>query len=124
MKKVLATASLFVLPVLSLAQTNATKFSVTNINTAANTVVGVINIVVMVLVAIAVFWVIWGAFQFVLAAGDEEKRKEGKNKILYGIIGIFIMLSVYGLVNILVNSFQFSPANVNVPAVKLPTSNN
>ena len=116
MKKILAAVSAFGLPLFVFAQ----QIPINNLTTTRDAVVVVLNYIVAILVALAVFWVIWGAFQFVLASGDEEKRKEGKNKILYGIIGIFIMLSVYGLVNILVGTFKLSTNNVSVPQIKVP----
>ena len=37
----------------------------------------------------------------VFIAGDEEKKKEAKNTVIYGVIGLFVMVSIWGLVNIL-----------------------
>jgi glycerol-3-phosphate acyltransferase PlsY len=40
-----------------------------------------------------------------LAGGDEEKRTTGRNTMIYGIVAIFVILSVWGLVNILNGTF-------------------
>lgn len=56
------------------------------------------------IIAIAVVWFIWGIFQYVVAV-DDEKKSAAKDKIIYGIVGLFIMISVWGLVNILVKTF-------------------
>ena len=67
--------------------------------------VSIINALMPFIVALAVLFFVWGAFQFVASAGDEEKRTEGRNKMIYGIIGIFVMVSVWGLVNLLEGTF-------------------
>ena len=81
----------------------------------------ILDIIVPVLVTIAVFIVIWGIFQFVLNAGDEEKRKEGRSKILWGVVGIFLMFSVWGLISILLNTFALNNTStgVTVPSVQI-----
>ena len=63
------------------------------------------NVAVPVIFALAFIVFIWGIFLYFIAGGhDEEKRKSGKQLMLWGILGFFIMVSVWGLVNILVGS--------------------
>jgi predicted PurR-regulated permease PerM len=63
------------------------------------------NYIVPLIVAIAVVYFMWGVVQFVTAGGDEEKRTTGRNTMIYGIVAIFVILSVWGLVNILNGTF-------------------
>lgn len=56
------------------------------------------------ILAAAIVFFLWGVAQFVRSAGDEEARKTGKNHIIYGIIGIAVMVSMWGLVNFLTGS--------------------
>lgn len=46
--------------------------------------------------AVIVFF--YGIVKYILSAGDETKRKEGKGFMVYGVIGLFVMTSVWGLV--------------------------
>ncbi|HEY4489490.1 MAG TPA: pilin [Candidatus Paceibacterota bacterium] len=63
------------------------------------------DVAVPVIFALAFIVFIWGIFLYFIAGGhDEEKRKSGKQLMLWGILGFFIMISVWGLVNILVGS--------------------
>ncbi len=81
-------------------------------------IIGMIDKVIVPLVfAIAFIVFIWGVFQYFIAgAGNEEKRNEGKQFVLYGLIGFFLMLSVWGIVNLLVGSFGFgAQARPNLP---------
>jgi hypothetical protein len=66
------------------------------------------NVLVPVLFAIAFIVFIWGAFKtFIIGATTEEVKKEGKSLMLWGLIGFFVMVSVWGLVNILINTVGF-----------------
>jgi hypothetical protein len=54
-------------------------------------------------VATVVFF--YGVAKFIWSAGEDTSREEGKKSIMYGIIGLFIMFSVYGIVNFVLNTF-------------------
>jgi len=68
----------------------------------------ILDRVVPFIIGLAVFIVIWGIFNYLTRAADEEKRAEAKKYILWGVVGVFCMLSVWGFVNILYNSFQLN----------------
>ena len=52
-------------------------------------IIGIINtVIVPVIFALAFLVFIWGVFQFVVNAGDETKRTEGRKFILWGLLGI------------------------------------
>jgi hypothetical protein len=64
--------------------------------------------VVPFIFAIALVAFLWGVFQYFIAGGaDEEKRKTGRSFIIWGIIGFFVMVSIWGIVNLLVGTFNF-----------------
>jgi len=116
MKKVLIIASSLLAPVLLFAQAGTAS----DIRSTLNVIITVLNWLIPFLVVVAVFIIIWGAFQFVVSAGDPEKRKEGRDKILWGVVGVTVMLTVWGLVNILRNSFtiwEASPISPLLPTV-------
>jgi hypothetical protein len=106
MKKfALLAASSFFTPLLAAAQTR-----ITNVTQLGNSIIGIINNVLVPLVfAIAFIVFIWGVFMYFIQGGsDEEKRTKGQQLMLYGIIGFFVMVSVWGLVNILIGTFAFN----------------
>lgn len=41
---------------------------------------------------------LWGITRYIGAMGDEKKVEEGKNVMIYGLIGIVVMFSVWGIV--------------------------
>src|SRR3989338_7855311 len=61
---------------------------------------------VILLVALAVVFFLYGILKYITAGDDEEKRGKMKNIMIYGIIGLFVMISFWGIVNILINTFE------------------
>lgn len=76
------------------------------------------RVLVPLIFSIAFIVFIWGMFQYFVAGGaDSEKREQGRNLALAGIIGFFIMVSIWGIVNALVGTFGFgSQARPLLPA--------
>lgn len=69
-------------------------------------VVAYINIFIPFLTVLGTLYVVWGVFQFIRSAGDEKAVTEGRNRIVFGIVGLFVMISIWGFVNLLVNSLK------------------
>lgn len=62
-------------------------------------------------VAFVVFF--WGIFQFISSQTADTGREEGKRKIFWGIFGIFIMISAYGLIGLILDTFGITgPSNL------------
>lgn len=71
---------------------------------------------VPVIFAIAFIVFIWGVYTYFIAGGgNEEKRKEGRTFVMYGIIGFFIMISVWGIVNVLLSTLSFQNTKPALP---------
>jgi len=60
-------------------------------------------IVLMFVVALLVFF--WGLVEFIHKAGSEDGRETGKRNMMYGIIGMVIMIGVYGIIRITLATF-------------------
>lgn len=127
MKKKLIVLSGFVLglaPVAALAQVGTTGATSGGcIVGAQGTLMGVLcrvgqilNSVVPVLIALGVVYFVWGVISYVIA-GDEEAKAKGRSKIIYGIIGLAVIVAVWGLVRILTNTFDVN----NSGQITLPT---
>lgn len=57
------------------------------------------------LMALALLVFLYGGYEFVLGAGDDEKRRKGKSHMLWGIIGFLVMISAYAILRIAANTF-------------------
>ncbi len=60
---------------------------------------------VPIIVSLAIVAFLYGVQKYILAGASEDKVKEGREMMIYGIIGIFVMVSVWGLVRIVVQTF-------------------
>lgn len=58
------------------------------------------------LVSTSIIVFTYGVFKFIRAEGDGKAA--GREFMFYGIIGIFVMVSLWGLVNVLQNTFRLS----------------
>lgn len=65
---------------------------------------GWIGASIPILISLAVAWFIWGVISYVIAK-EEETKKEGKDKMIYGIIGLLVIVSIWGLVSIVQRTF-------------------
>lgn len=75
--------------------------------------IGIFNALIPLLMVVATVFFLWGVLQFVTSGGDEDKRKEGRDHIIYGLIGLFIMVAVWGLVGAIQGTFGLtSPAGI------------
>lgn len=105
----------FALPLISSAATQ-----VNNISDVGTFIIGIINgVLVPVLFAVAFIVFLWGAFNtFILGANSEDVKDKGKSLMLWGLIGFFVMVSVWGLVNILTGSVGLNTTQTNLPGAK------
>ncbi|MBI2046368.1 MAG: hypothetical protein HYT28_03045 [Parcubacteria group bacterium] len=77
-----------------------------------------LNSVIPIIITIAVIYFLWGVGKYIMSSGDSEKQEEARGMMIYGIIGLFVMVSVWGLVNILVQTVGLdSGAIPNLPQV-------
>ena len=70
----------------------------TDLVTAVGDLVGLL---IPVVIAIGLLFFIWGLVQYIAASGDEAAKEEGKRKMIWGIIALFIIVAVWGIVNLL-----------------------
>jgi hypothetical protein len=85
-----------------------------------NTILYIINaILVPVLFAVAFIMFLYGiADAYIFSHGDATKVAEGHKLVLWGLIAFAVMISIWGLVNIVANTFGLSGAYAPTP----PTS--
>tara|TARA_R110000824_G_scaffold401771_1_gene615537 strand:- start:233126 stop:233482 length:357 start_codon:yes stop_codon:yes gene_type:complete len=110
MKKFGIIGSFLAFPLLVSAQVNS-------VQDAGAFIIGLINnVAVPVIFALAFIVFIWGVFQvFILGGTNEEAKEKGRALMLYGLIGFFVMVSVWGLVHILTGSVNLSNQVPNYP---------
>jgi heme/copper-type cytochrome/quinol oxidase subunit 4 len=110
MKKIITSIAIFA-PSIAFAQ------AITDINSLSYKLTNIGNVVIQVLIALAVIWIIFNIVRYILAADKPEERSKFGVAILWSIVGLFVILSIWGLVNILSNTFR---TNSNTPTNQYP----
>jgi len=103
------------LPLFAVAQGGIpTGINTSYITPYSSGIIGVINgILVPVLMAIAFIVFLWGVYKyFILGAADETSRTDGRKFTLWGIIGFVIILSLWGIVNLVMGTLGLSIGTV------------
>lgn len=111
MKKIFALLAVLVVPAIVSAQALA---PITNVNNLSTRLLGIGNTVTYLLVALAVIYIVWNVVQYLIKPNGEERSAALKN-IGWGILGLFVIVSLWGLVNILTNTFKTTPTNQPIP---------
>jgi len=62
--------------------------------------------IIPLIFALAVAMFIWGVAQYVINSDEEAKKAKGKSFMIWGIIALFVMVSMWGLVSIIGNTFN------------------
>lgn len=86
-----------------------------------NSVGGLVRTSIPIVGGLILLVFFWGLLQFILAADDEEGRQKGRQKMIAGVIAIFVMASIWGIVAFLQNNFNVAGGNnsTNVPTVNI-----
>lgn len=84
------------LPMIAAAQT---VFSILTVFQA------ILNQIIPILMILATIVFLYGVISYVTSGSDEEKRADAKWYIIWGLIGLFAMIAVWGLVRVLVVTF-------------------
>ncbi|MDO8676448.1 MAG: hypothetical protein Q7K16_02235, partial [Candidatus Azambacteria bacterium] len=74
-----------------------------------------LGLVVKLLWLLAFVVFIWGIVKFIAAAGNSTKKDTAKNYIIYGLIGIFVLLSFMGIIKIVGETFGIPVENPSIP---------
>lgn len=80
------------------------------INTAKNTVLT--PLITLLIISTTVIF-IWGIIKYISAASDSKKIGEAKQFMLWGIVGLFVIVAMWGLVKIIQTTFEIGIGSEN-----------
>lgn len=58
------------------------------------------------LIVLATLFFLWGVVEFIGGASNEDKRTKGKRHMVWGILGLVIILGARGIITVLENLFR------------------
>jgi len=76
-----------------------------NFKDFTDTIIDIVNMIIPVLVTLALIGFLWGMAQTILHSDSEEARKNGRKVAVYGILALFVMLSLWGILQMAYNTF-------------------
>lgn len=101
--------SAFALPMVTFAQGGGVRQLIQMVG-------GIVQALIPIVIGLAVLVFLWGVLNYVIKS-DDPGKKEAKDFMLWGIIALFVMVSVWGLVNILRDTLDLNPATPSAPAI-------
>src|SRR3989344_6062776 len=110
-------------PILALAQTTGgnptqcTGGSITTIQSLICKFNEILGAILPFLIALGVVYFVWGVITYVIS-DEEEAKQKGRTRMIYGIIGLVVIVGMWGLVRIVTNTFGLNnTTNINYPTV-------
>jgi hypothetical protein len=108
-------------PIVAFAQTIApagvNPSNVNNATTLAQRFSYLFGVAISVLIGLAVLWIIISVVVWLVSTG--ENKTKYRTNALWGIVGLAIIISIWGLVHLLTNTATLS--NNSLPAGEIPT---
>lgn len=105
MKKIIAFSAGVFSPIIAFAATTGVGTTFQNLVNDAKSIANTI-IPLFMIIGVAVF--LWGIVKYITHSGDEEARKSAQGYIIYGLIGIFVMVAFWGIITLLATTFGVS----------------
>lgn len=85
-----------------------------------DTVIDWLLMLIPVLMSLAVVYFLWGLVKFIKNAADEKQHEDGKNIMVWGMIALFVMTAIWGIIGYLQYSLGFQDVQDPGDAPHLP----
>ena len=80
----------------------------------------IINPLIVVMFSIALAYFLYGLVVFIKNAASKDARATGQQHMLWGLVGMVIMVSVFGILNLLINTFGIKGVDVENQKIDMP----
>ena len=97
----------------SVASAQAQNIPPTVLQFVGNVSTQILNPLIALMFALAMGIFIWGVLQYIWSPDNEEARSKGQKSMFWGVIGMLIMVSVFGIVRFIITSIGADPALLN-----------
>ena len=74
-----------------------------------------------VIFTLGLFFFVWGIIQFLWGVQKGHPENEGKQHMVWGLVGMLIMVSVYGIIALIINSFGLQTSATDVSRINNTT---
>ena len=73
-----------------------------------NIMIAVVNPLIALMIGVALVYFLYGVMVFLQSFDDETEKARGKKHMIWGIVGLFIMIGAYEIIQISANTFGVS----------------
>lgn len=73
-----------------------------------------INSLVYLFITLAIVVFFWGLIEYLMKVGTEDKSK-GLQRMMMGVIAIFVMVSIWGIIRLLQSTFRVTSTEPVIP---------
>lgn len=77
-----------------------------------------INYSIGLLIGIALLTFFWGLAKYIFQSGSKDNHEEGRNIMVWGVIVLFVMVSIWGIIYFFQRSLGLVPPNDIVDPVE------
>ena len=77
----------------------------------------IIDPALRVVFTLGLFLFLWGVVEFLYKLSKGEVSQEGKSHMVWGLVGMLIMVSVYGIIALIVNTFELRGASTDASRI-------
>jgi len=99
------------LPIVSSAQ------SLGNLSTLVTSIGGIINLIIPILFALALLGFFYGLVRYIF--GKEDDKAQAKKTMIWGVVALFVMASIWGLVAFIQSAVGVDQGTA--PVIQIPT---
>ncbi len=115
--KLFATATVLLVPLVAAAQANALISFLQLLILYMRQIIPILALFVMIAFT-------WGIVKFIFHSGNEETHADGKNMMIWGAVGIFVLIGLWSILGFIRTSIGLGAANVPNPPeinINIPT---
>ncbi len=76
-----------------------------------DSVLELLGSIVPIIIGIAVVFFLWAGVRFMRAEDNSEERQNARDLMIYGIVGILVMVSLWGIIQFFGNVLGITPGS-------------
>lgn len=101
----------FIIASLALAPTLAFAQQLSSLETLVSSIGRLVSLALPIVVGVALLAFFWGLVKFIFAQGNEESKADAKKIMLWGLVALFVMVAVWGIVRFIGDALDINPQN-------------
>lgn len=76
--------------------------------------------IIPIVATLAILFFLWGLAMFILKADDERARDEGKNIMIWGMVALFVIVALWGIIAFMSESLDLAGGGNNAVSPSIP----